>query len=127
MILANVIFAGRRRSDPDQPEDFAEGYLGAMFHAGHLCAEYCLILTRYWGRPKGEDQRLCPGCRNPWRAERLQESPGRFWQSDFQCDRCRLVSHVAVSTDGGRHARIGEFDEKRKANGFDRFVKVEKA
>ena len=73
-------------------------------------------LMRYWGRLKGEEQRLCPGCGTAWRTERSREWPGRFWQFDFNCDRCRLVSHLGVSTDGGRHTRIGEFDEKRKAN-----------
>jgi predicted nucleic acid-binding Zn ribbon protein len=73
-------------------------------------------LTRYWGRAKGEEHRLCPGCGAAWRAERPLELPGRFWQFDFKCDRCRLVSHLGVSTDGGRHTRIGEFDERGKTN-----------
>jgi predicted nucleic acid-binding Zn ribbon protein len=73
-------------------------------------------LTRYWGRSNGEEKRLCPGCGNAWRAKRLRESSGPFWQFDFKCDRCRLVSHLGVSTGGGRHTRIGEFDEKRRAS-----------
>ena len=73
-------------------------------------------LMRYWGRPNGEDQRRCPGCGGAWRAECPQESPGRFWQFDFKCERCRLVSHKGVSLEGGRHARIGEFNKKVKAN-----------
>jgi predicted nucleic acid-binding Zn ribbon protein len=73
-------------------------------------------LARYWGRPKAEDERLCPGCGGAWRTEHPRESQGRFWQFHFKCDGCRFVSHLGVSTDGGRHTRIGEFDEKRKAN-----------
>lgn len=109
------IGADRQLADPES--ELAE-------HGRDLCREIetatgvptFYYLTRYWGRPKGEDQRLCPGCGVAWRAERLRESPGRFWQFDFKCDRCRLVSHLGVSTDGGRHTRIGESDEKRKAN-----------
>lgn len=73
-------------------------------------------LMRYWGRLRGEEQRRCPGCGGAWRIERLRESPRQFWQLDFKCDRCRLVSHWGDSTDGGRHTRIGEFDPKRKAD-----------
>lgn len=75
-------------------------------------------LMRYWGRPNGEDQRLCPGCGAAWRAEGPREAPAPFWQFHFKCDRCRLVSHLGVSTDGGRHTRIGEFDERRKAKPY---------
>ncbi len=73
-------------------------------------------LTRYWGRFRGEEQRLCPACGAAWRTERPKESSKRFWQFDFKCDSCRLISHVGVCIDGGRHPRIGEFNPKRKAN-----------
>jgi hypothetical protein len=46
MILANVIFGSRRRNEPDQLEDVAESYLGALFHSGQLCGEYFLTWTR---------------------------------------------------------------------------------
>lgn len=65
-------------------------------------------LMRYWGRAKGEDQRRCPGCGGPWKTGHIGESPEPFWQFAFKCDPCRLVSHLGVSTDGGRHTKIGE-------------------
>lgn len=71
-------------------------------------------LMRFWGRPKVEERRPCPGCGKEWKAERNDGSPGRFRRFDFKCDPCRLVSHLGDSTDGRRYARIGEFDGKRK-------------
>lgn len=64
-------------------------------------------LMRYWGRPKGEDERSCPGCGEAWKASE-PEYGERFHQFHFKCEPCRLVSHVGKSPDG-RHARIGEF------------------
>lgn len=72
-------------------------------------------LMRYWGRSKGEDRRPCPGCGEEWGARRITEPREEFWHFDFKCDACRLVSHLGVSTDGGRHTRIGEFARKRKS------------
>lgn len=65
-------------------------------------------LMRYWGRPKGEDKRVCPGCGGAWRTSASADEK-TFREFHFRCDSCRLVSHLGVSTDGGRHARIGEF------------------
>jgi predicted nucleic acid-binding Zn ribbon protein len=70
-------------------------------------------LWRCWGRATREDERPCPECGGDWKVE-SPGTPGCFWQFDFKCDRCRLVSHKGVSTDGGRHARIGEFRGGRK-------------
>jgi len=72
-------------------------------------------LMRYWGRPEGEDKRACPGCGRRWRTQYPNTEQLPFWQFHFHCDRCRLVSHLGVSTDGGRHTRIGEHapDTKR--------------
>lgn len=65
-------------------------------------------LMRYWGRSRGEEGRVCPGCGNDWRTS--EPGSGRkFHQFHFKCEACRLVSHLGKSTDGGRHARIGEF------------------
>lgn len=72
-------------------------------------------LMRYWGRPKAEENRLCPGCGREWRTIPAETSLKKFWLFDFKCDECRLVSHIGVSFDGGRHARIGEFKAKLKA------------
>lgn len=72
-------------------------------------------LMRYWGRSKGEDRRACPGCGGEWKTGSKKESPPRFWYFDFKCDPCRMVSHLGVTTDGGRHTRIGEFDRKNSA------------
>src|SRR3954464_11894436 len=46
MILANVIFGTRGRSERDQLEDIAESYLGTLYHSGQLCGEYFLTWTR---------------------------------------------------------------------------------
>jgi predicted nucleic acid-binding Zn ribbon protein len=46
MILANIIFGTRRQNDPDQLENVAESYLGALFHNGQLCGERFLTWTR---------------------------------------------------------------------------------
>ncbi len=73
-------------------------------------------LMRYWGRRKGEDERLCPGCGAGWKAARPAETSDLFHHFNFKCDRCRLVSHLGVSTDGGRHTRVGEFQERKRAN-----------
>jgi predicted nucleic acid-binding Zn ribbon protein len=67
------------------------------------------FLKRYWGRLNGEDERLCPGCGRLWKTATIKEERQPFWKFDFCCDRCRLVSHRGVSTDGGRRTRIGEY------------------
>lgn len=109
------IGAYRQMADPNS--DLAE-------HGRELCREIetatglptFYYLTRYWGRPKGEDKRRCPGCGAEWRTNTQPEISGRFWHFDFKCDRCRLVSHFGVSTDGGRHVRIGEFTARTKSS-----------
>ena len=66
-------------------------------------------LMRYWGRPKGEDDRSCPGCGEGWKASESESEYGeKFHQFHFKCEPCRLVSHKGKGADG-RHARIGEF------------------
>jgi predicted nucleic acid-binding Zn ribbon protein len=69
-------------------------------------------LMRYWARPKGEEDRRCPGCGNVWKVERPKGLPKRFHHFDFCCDNCRLVSHFGDSTNGGHRVRIGEFQKK---------------
>jgi predicted nucleic acid-binding Zn ribbon protein len=66
-------------------------------------------LFRYWGRPKGEADRLCPGCGKAWKVEHPVGLKKPFHHFDFRCDPCRLVSHQGDSTDGGWRVRIGEF------------------
>jgi predicted nucleic acid-binding Zn ribbon protein len=66
------------------------------------------FLMRYWGRPKGEEERLCPGCGRRWKTATIEKEHRPFWEFDFRCEHCRLVSHRGVSTDGGRHTKIGE-------------------
>ena len=57
---------------------------------------------------------VCPGCGRPWRTKWPGSDQLPFWCFHFQCERCRLVSHLGVSTDGGRHARIGEYQKAKK-------------
>jgi predicted nucleic acid-binding Zn ribbon protein len=67
------------------------------------------FLMRHWGRRQNEDARKCPGCGRSWRTEYTTEKRTCFWQFEFQCHSCRLVSHGGVSFDNERHAAIGEF------------------
>lgn len=64
-------------------------------------------LMRYWGRSKDENDRICPGCGENWKASEHHYGE-KFHEFHFKCESCRLVSRVGNSTDGG-HARIGEF------------------
>ncbi|ENW03303.1 DUF2310 family Zn-ribbon-containing protein [Acinetobacter beijerinckii] len=63
-------------------------------------------LQRYWGRRRNEDKRLCPSCGQNW-STGLHSS--EFHHFAFQCNQCRLVSHLAVSYEDERHAVIGEW------------------
>jgi predicted nucleic acid-binding Zn ribbon protein len=70
-------------------------------------------LLRYFGR-KGENekQRKCPCCGNSWFVEHPQQSvykPKLFYQFDFQCPNCRLVSNLADGEIKSRYAKIGEY------------------
>ena len=86
----------------------------------HLCRQIEIgtgiptfyYLMKYWARETGEEDRLCPGCGNNWKVEGVEASPKQFYQFDFRCDKCRLVSHLGVSTDGGDNVGIGEFQKK---------------
>ncbi|MCO6510379.1 MAG: DUF2310 family Zn-ribbon-containing protein [Aridibacter famidurans] len=71
------------------------------------------FLMRYWGRNKGEAVRLCPGCGGEWHLSDTDVDERPFWDFHFRCERCRLVSHCAVSYEDERHARIGEFKKGR--------------
>jgi predicted nucleic acid-binding Zn ribbon protein len=74
-------------------------------------------LQRYWSRVKQEDQRKCSGCGGKWRTEYADvpsSAAKPFYHFDFRCDKCRLVSHIGVSTDGGAKVRIGEFSKNRR-------------
>jgi predicted nucleic acid-binding Zn ribbon protein len=69
-------------------------------------------LTRYWGRNTGEAVRLCPSCGKSWHKSVKVSEVKIFHEFQFRCERCRLVSHIAVSYDDERHARIGEYRKK---------------
>jgi predicted nucleic acid-binding Zn ribbon protein len=69
-------------------------------------------LMRYWGKAKGEDERVCSGCGEFWRTS-VWEHERTFREFHFKCESCRLVSHLGTSPDG-RHARIGEFIPKMR-------------
>lgn len=71
-------------------------------------------LNRYWGRRKGEEQRVCPGCGNTWRVIQDIAPKEAFSNFPFRCEQCRLVSHEADSFEDERHARIGEYKRKKK-------------
>ncbi|MDR0336497.1 MAG: Zn-ribbon-containing protein [Planctomycetaceae bacterium] len=69
-------------------------------------------LLRYFGRKKeNEKQRKCPCCGNSWFVEYPQQSvykPKLFYQFDFQCPDCRLVSNLADGEVKLNYAKIGE-------------------
>ena len=71
------------------------------------------FLMRYWGRRKNEASRECPGCGRSWRTSNAAEKSAELWQFAFQCHKCRLVSHLCVSSEHERHAAIGEFKSAR--------------
>jgi len=71
-------------------------------------------LMRYWGRLIGEGSRRCPLCGKGWKTGQSNPKSEKFWQFHFMCKNCRLVSHKAASYDDERHARIGEFQSKKK-------------
>lgn len=74
-------------------------------------------LKRFWGRKRGEGDRPCPLCGQPWRIAAKKTKNPRFWHFDFMCVPCRLVSHLASVDDDERHAKIGEYRVKAKAQG----------
>ena len=65
-------------------------------------------LMRYWGRSKKESKRSCPSCGNKWHKSGITKSKGISW-FDFQCHKCRLVSHVASNIEGNNNSVIGEY------------------
>ena len=64
-------------------------------------------LMRWWGRGDAEADRVCPGCGGQWKTQWI-DKPSEFWQFDFKCNTCRLVSHTSTTTDK-RRASIGEW------------------
>ena len=68
-------------------------------------------LVRYYAWAKDEADRPCPGCGRAWRTTEPEQG-GKFHQFHFRCEPCRLVSHLGVSSDGARLARIGDFVPK---------------
>jgi predicted nucleic acid-binding Zn ribbon protein len=83
------------------------------------------FLIRYYGRDEaGERERRCPGCGKPWFVQRpnkqismlnpvLEDNRGPWWEFDFMCKKCRLVSHGCDCLDL-RHAKIGEPRKSKK-------------
>lgn len=71
-------------------------------------------LTRYWGRNDGEATRPCPPCGGEWRLSDQNADMSPFHKFSFKCDSCRLVSHIDVSTEDKRRARIGEYKQGAK-------------
>ena len=85
----------------------------ALGRATHRRTYY--YMTRYYGRRRNDDARLCPSCGREWRVTRHNAKATKFARFEFRCHRCRLVSHTASSSDGGRHAKIGEFHHAERS------------
>ncbi len=66
-------------------------------------------MMRYWGRIEGEKRRRCPLCGDSWATEYATRDEAKFWEFDFLCEKCRLVSSLASSYDNQRCAHIGEY------------------
>lgn len=65
-------------------------------------------LLRHWGHPTKEDQRPCPSCGNPWRAEKSPlPSQSPFHLFHFRCEPCRLASHRGVVFEDNELWKIG--------------------
>jgi len=67
-------------------------------------------LMRYYGRKKGEENRLCPCCGKSWAVKKAFGPIKRPFE--FRCKKCRLVSHSAVD-DNERYAHIGEYHRQK--------------
>ncbi len=76
-------------------------------------------LMRYHGREFAEEKkRRCPGCGKPWAVKQPKsedDSKKTFREFDFQCEKCRLVSHCAPDINL-RYAKIGEPKKIPKQN-----------
>lgn len=71
-----------------------------------------MLMAQLTVKPKpGEAERVCPECGGRWK-QKSGEGRGMDW-FDFRCEPCRLVSHLASTTEDERHARIGEYRKKR--------------
>jgi len=71
-------------------------------------------LVRHWGREGLEHERVCPGCGGSWSKQRICNERGFGW-FDFQCVRCRLVSHIADSeAENDEQAQIGEWPAAKR-------------
>lgn len=71
-------------------------------------------LMRHWGRKKGEERRKCPDCGRSWQNRTAGKTGRELNWFDFRCLRCRLVSHMASTTEDQRHATVGEYKRGRR-------------
>ena len=67
-------------------------------------------LQRYWGFTENEEKLRCPSCGTKWyiHSEVLKKRNGLNW-FNFRCNKCALVSHMGVSHDDSKRAKIGTF------------------
>jgi predicted nucleic acid-binding Zn ribbon protein len=74
-------------------------------------------LHRHYGREFSEEKkRPCPCCGKTWfikRPGKQIEEHSLFWEFDFMCKRCRLVSNCAYTVEP-RYAKIGEPRKSKK-------------
>ncbi len=78
-------------------------------------------MMRFHGRRRDEEKRKCPLCGRGWRVRNVPAGENRlFHHFAFRCDKCRLVSHLASSTDDERYAHIGEYRPSRRKKGTSR-------
>jgi predicted nucleic acid-binding Zn ribbon protein len=73
-------------------------------------------LMRYFGREYAEEKRRrCPCCGKSWHIKRPEKEGGyEFWEFDFMCKKCRLVSNCACGDVNLRYAKIGEPRKEKK-------------
>jgi len=66
-------------------------------------------LFKYWGLKNLETKRLCPGCGCSWCIS--DNAQADFFQFEFKCDRCRLVSSWSLDFTDKKKARIGSWQK----------------
>jgi predicted nucleic acid-binding Zn ribbon protein len=74
-------------------------------------------LIRFYERRQGEKRRRCPGCGGAWSVRWPDPEQRQFWQFEFRCNRCRLVSVDGILAGDERQTKIGEFRATKSKRG----------
>jgi len=105
--------AYRLLADPDSSLSTKGRECCAIIEKATGIPTYYYLMRHYGRKSADEKKRRCPGCGKPWFVE-YPESDRPFWEFDFMCKRCRLVSNLAYDDDNSRYAKIGEPRKEKK-------------